>query len=89
MNHPHSLHGSGCSSPARPSPFWEGITGEAGGKIASLRPKGVLQSVLVEPGLLLTPCVPIFLDHPVGCQHFKSDGRRRNFSFAIRILPGW
>lgn len=58
VKHLHYLPSPDCNFPACPAPFWEERTGDGGGKIASLEPKGVLQSLSLEPGLLLTPCVP-------------------------------
>lgn len=58
MKYLHYLPSSDCSFPTCPAPFWEERTGDGGGKIALLEPKGVLKSLSLEPGLLLTLCIP-------------------------------
>lgn len=42
----------------------------------------------MESGLLLTLCVPISLDHPVGCQHFESDGGKEMIPFPCTFSLG-
>lgn len=90
----HYLPSSDCNFLSCPAPFWEERTGDGGGKIASSEPQGVLQSLSLESGLLLTLCVP----HPSGPPYglptiVSSDGGKERLLFQAnspwRALRLW